>query len=124
MRAPAEIDLAHPRIGCNLVDRAVDEDGAVDEHRGGPREVEDEIHVVLDQDDGHRGRQGLDDVKDLASLAARHADRVLLMGQGRVVADGSPAEVFSDPVCGRTYGVDLVAETSRRGTLMIDAALP
>ena len=38
-----------------------------------------------------------------------------------MVADGSPAEVFSDPVCGRTYGVDLVAETSRRGTLMIDA---
>lgn len=70
--------------------------------------------------DGHVAVVALHDL----SLAARHADRVLLMGQGRVVADGSPGEVFSDPVCGRTYGVDLVAETSRRGTLMIDAALP
>lgn len=58
------------------------------------------------------------------SLAARHADRVLLMDQGAIVADGPPAEVFADPVCGRTYGVALVAETSQRGTLMIDAALP
>ncbi|HEV7264469.1 MAG TPA: ABC transporter ATP-binding protein [Falsiroseomonas sp.] len=57
-------------------------------------------------------------------LAARHADRVLLMDGGRVVADGAPAEVFHDPVCGRTYGVSLAAETSRRGTLLIEAALP
>ena len=70
--------------------------------------------------DGHVAVVALHDL----SLAARHADRVLLMDQGRVVADGSPNQVFADPVCGRTYGVDLVAETSRRGTLMIDAALP
>ncbi|MBR0652777.1 ABC transporter ATP-binding protein [Roseomonas terrae] len=69
------------------------------------------------------GRVAVVALHDL-SLAARHADRVLLMSQGQVVADGTPGEVFSDPVCGRTYGVDLVAETSRRGTLMIDAALP
>lgn len=70
--------------------------------------------------DGHVAVVALHDL----SLAARHADRVLLMGQGAVVADGTPAEVFADPVCGRTYGVELVAETSSRGTLMIDAALP
>ncbi len=70
--------------------------------------------------DGHIAVVALHDL----SLAARHADRVLLMDHGAVVADGPPAEVFADPVCGRTYGVDLVAETSRRGTLMIDAALP
>jgi iron complex transport system ATP-binding protein len=70
--------------------------------------------------DGHVAVVALHDL----SLAARHADRVLLMDQGVVVADGTPGEVFDDPVCSRTYGVDLVAETSQRGTLMIDAALP
>jgi iron complex transport system ATP-binding protein len=70
--------------------------------------------------DGHVAVVALHDL----SLAARHADRVLLMDQGMVVADGTPGMVFADPVCGRTYGVDLVAEISRRGTLMIDAALP
>ncbi|GGJ43475.1 ABC transporter ATP-binding protein [Neoroseomonas lacus] len=70
--------------------------------------------------DGHIAVVALHDL----SLAARHADRVVLMDQGAVVADGPPAEVFADPVCGRTYGVELVAETSRRGSLMIDAALP
>lgn len=70
--------------------------------------------------DGHVAVVALHDL----SLAARHADRVLLMDQGEVVADGTPGVVFASPVCGRTYGVDLVAETSQRGTLMIDAALP
>jgi iron complex transport system ATP-binding protein len=58
------------------------------------------------------------------SLAARHADRVMLMDGGTVVADGTPDSVLGDPVCGRTYGVRLHTETSRHGTLLIDAALP
>lgn len=70
--------------------------------------------------DGHIAVVALHDL----SLAARHADRVVLMDQGAIVADGTAAEVFADPVCGRTYGVELIAETSRRGSLMIDAALP
>lgn len=58
------------------------------------------------------------------SLAARHADRVLLMDGGRLVADGPPATVFAAPVCARTYGVAIATETSRRGNLLIEASLP
>jgi len=57
-------------------------------------------------------------------LAARHADRVVLMDRGRIVADGEPEAVLSDPVCGHTYGVELITETSSRGTLLIEASLP
>ncbi|MCA3261835.1 MAG: ABC transporter ATP-binding protein [Telmatospirillum sp.] len=60
---------------------------------------------------------------DLA-LAARHADRVILLSQGAIVADGSPGDVFSDPECGAAYGVDLVATRSASGALHIEASLP
>jgi iron complex transport system ATP-binding protein len=70
--------------------------------------------------EGHVAMVALHDL----SLAARHADRVLLMDRGAVVTDGAPDAVFGDPVCGQTYGVSLLTQTSRRGTLLVDAALP
>lgn len=39
------------------------------------------------------------------SLAARMADRILVLAEGRVIADGPPAEALAAPVLARAYGV-------------------
>jgi iron complex transport system ATP-binding protein len=57
------------------------------------------------------------------NLAARHADHLVLMGEGRVVMEGPPELVLRSCECGETYGVRLTAETTRRGTLVIEASL-
>jgi iron complex transport system ATP-binding protein len=41
---------------------------------------------------------------DLA-LAMNHADRVLVLDQGRLAIDGPPAEALAEPVIGRVWGV-------------------
>ena len=41
---------------------------------------------------------------DLAS-AMNHADRVLVLEQGRVVADGPPAQALSEPTIARVWGI-------------------
>lgn len=40
------------------------------------------------------------------SLAARFCDRVLLLEQGRLVADGPPADIFTPSQLARTYGIE------------------
>lgn len=40
------------------------------------------------------------------SIAARHCTRVLLVAEGRIAADGGPAEVLSSENLRRTFGVD------------------
>lgn len=58
------------------------------------------------------------------SLAARHADRVVLLSEGRIAADGTPDDVFSGAACPDTYGVAVATERSRTsGALMIEASL-
>lgn len=44
-------------------------------------------------------------------LAARYADRVILLDGGRLVAAGPPAEVLSHVNIARTYGVDMLVTT-------------
>jgi iron complex transport system ATP-binding protein len=39
------------------------------------------------------------------SLAARMADRILVLAEGRVLADGPPGEALSPPVLARAFGV-------------------
>jgi iron complex transport system ATP-binding protein len=39
------------------------------------------------------------------SLAARMADRVLVLAQGRILADGAPGEALSPDVLARAYGI-------------------
>jgi iron complex transport system ATP-binding protein len=39
------------------------------------------------------------------NLAARWCDRLLLLAEGAIVADGSPAEVLTEPLLARVYGV-------------------
>jgi iron complex transport system ATP-binding protein len=40
------------------------------------------------------------------SLAARVADRVLVLADGAIVADGPPAEALAPPVLARAYGIE------------------
>ncbi len=45
---------------------------------------------------------------DLA-MVAQHADRVLVLGAGRVMADGPPREVFTRELCEAVFAVDMQA---------------
>jgi iron complex transport system ATP-binding protein len=51
-----------------------------------------------------RGRAVVAVLHDL-SLAARFADRIVLLAEGRVAADGAPAEVMTQGAAGRVFGV-------------------
>lgn len=63
-----------------------------------------------------RGRAVIVVLHDL-SLAARFADRIVLLADGRVAADGTAAEVMTDEKAGRVFGV-------RIGTDDLPRALP
>lgn len=52
-------------------------------------------------------------VHDLA-LASRHCDRVLVLDQGRVAAEGPPAQVLDDALLARVYNIQ-VARGEHRG---------
>lgn len=62
-------------------------------------------------------------VHDL-NLAARHADRVLLLGNGRLIADGAPDDLLVSDDCARVYGVGLASGRTSRGSLALEAYLP
>jgi iron complex transport system ATP-binding protein len=49
-------------------------------------------------------------VHDL-DLAARYADRLLIMDRGRIAADGDPVALLGDKVIGEVFGIE------RRGDL-------
>jgi iron complex transport system ATP-binding protein len=59
---------------------------------------------------------------DLA-LAARHMDRVLLLADGGIAADGAPEAVLASAACARAYGVSLAVERNSRGVLTVEAHL-
>ena len=46
------------------------------------------------------------------TLAARYCDRLLLIDEGRIVADGTPAEVLTAERLRAVYGIDARVETS------------
>jgi iron complex transport system ATP-binding protein len=58
------------------------------------------------------------------NLAARHADRVVLMGGGGIMSDGAPADVLTTEKCGPVYAVELASGRTSRGSLAIEAYLP
>lgn len=41
------------------------------------------------------------------TLAAQYADRIILLGEGRVVADGPPADVLTEPLLAEHYGASV-----------------
>jgi len=57
-------------------------------------------------------------VHDL-TLAARFADRILCLADGRMVADGTPAEVLSDALLREVYGVEADITPLPSGTLAV-----
>ena len=65
-----------------------------------------------------RGSVSLVALHDL-NLAARFADRIILMGQGRVVSDGSPVEVLSSARIQEIYGVTVETGFTASGQLYV-----
>ncbi|WP_127090551.1 ABC transporter ATP-binding protein [Aquabacter cavernae] len=62
---------------------------------------------------------------DLA-LAARWADHVVVLSEGRCAAEGAPSQTISSAVLASVYGVEGRVETCSRGMLqiMVDGPLP
>src|SRR5262245_52433115 len=57
MTRPAQIDLAHPRVGSDLLRCALDQDAPADHHDDALREAEHDVHVVLDEQDRDVARE-------------------------------------------------------------------
>ncbi|AKH20579.1 ABC transporter ATP-binding protein [Sedimenticola thiotaurini] len=57
------------------------------------------------------------------NLAARFADHILLMEEGRVVASGATDDVLCSSELARTYGVDIELQRSRDGVYMVGARI-
>lgn len=57
------------------------------------------------------------------NLAAEFCDRLILIREGRIVADGTPETILSLPEIGETYRVQTVLERTGRGSLYVDAQL-
>jgi iron complex transport system ATP-binding protein len=53
------------------------------------------------------------------NLAAAFADRVMLLDEGRVAAEGRPEAVFEAGLLSRVYGTPVVVERGRSGSLRI-----
>src|SRR5438093_3377365 len=78
MAPSAEIDLAHARIGGDLLRRALGEDAAADHDDDPAREPEHDVHVVLDEQHGDVGGEPRDRGEQAGALVARHARRRLV----------------------------------------------
>jgi iron complex transport system ATP-binding protein len=55
------------------------------------------------------------------NLAAQFCDRLILLREGHILADGTPPDVLSLKEIDRTYRVETTLETTQRGTLYVDA---
>lgn len=59
------------------------------------------------------------------NLAIRFCDRVIVMGNGRIAAEGKPLEAIDNNILRRVYGVEARVEQCSRGTpiVLVDSAL-
>jgi iron complex transport system ATP-binding protein len=76
------------------------------------------VFRILEEERAARGAAALVVTHDL-NLAARFADRVLLLDGGRIAADGPPAEVFASPAAERAFAVKLHAGALPDGTRFV-----
>jgi iron complex transport system ATP-binding protein len=58
------------------------------------------------------------------SLAARFADRLLVLSEGRIVEEGPPAAVLPRDATSEAYEIGLHIERSARGSLLVESYLP
>lgn len=58
------------------------------------------------------------------NLAAQFCDRLVLISDGKIVADDTTETVLAMPEIGHTYRVDASLEKTARGTSYVDARLP
>jgi len=76
------------------------------------------------QREARRGTLVIAVTHDLA-LAARLADAVILMADGRIVAEGTPEAVFTPENLGRVYGIRAIRQHINGETLLVPwEALP
>ena len=78
---------------------------------------------ALDLLDALRETEGLTLVAAMhdLTLAAQYADRVLLLDQGRVVADGAPADVLTEEALAQHYGARVRVVTLDDGVAVLPA---
>lgn len=78
--------------------------------------------VLSDNPDFYSRRRGIVTVVAIhdLSLAARFADRVLVMNAGRIAQAGAPENVLAHPAVSETYAVGVHLERSARGTLLVE----
>jgi len=57
------------------------------------------------------------------SLAARWCDRIVVLDEGRIVADGPPATVLTDALMRTVYGVEIHRADSAEGLVLLPTAL-
>ncbi len=69
--------------------------------------------MALLRDEARRGAGVVAVLHDL-TLATRFCDRLIVLADGRVVADGPPAAALTDAVLAEAYGVDGAARRTRR----------
>lgn len=58
------------------------------------------------------------------NLAAKYCDRLVLLRDGEIHADGAPAAVLALSEIGETYRVETSLEQTGRGAIYVDARLP
>jgi len=81
-----EVNLANPTIAGYLFRGTLHEQGAIDEHRYKARELEHQVHVVLDQEHRHVAGKGRNDGEDGLALILRNAGRRFIQQQHRRLA--------------------------------------
>jgi iron complex transport system ATP-binding protein len=57
------------------------------------------------------------------NLAAKFCDRLVLLREGKILADGLPEDILALPEIGETYRVQTDLERTQRGALYVDARL-
>lgn len=65
----------------------------------------------------HQGRGVVLTLHDL-SLAARLADRLIVLAEGRILADGSPLDALTPPVLAQAYGIEARLSEGTAGPLI------
>lgn len=58
------------------------------------------------------------------NLAAKFCDRLILLREGNILADGFPADILALPEIGDTYRIETDLERTKRDELYVDARLP